>query len=153
MSERLYEELASWWGVLCAPEESQHQATCLHGLLTQGLGRLPQTLLELGSGAGHLVSCFPETVACTLVDRAQGMLDETRVIRSEGDRGELFVVDVERILEGEAANFHLEPGDVIFVPTTRLTDWNLAIQQLLPTLQGVSAVLNPFVQIKFLQRN
>ena len=78
MSERLYEELASWWGVLCAPEESQHQATCLHGLLTQGLGRLPQTLLELGSGAGHLAACFPETVACTLVDRAQGMLDESR---------------------------------------------------------------------------
>lgn len=85
-------------------------------------------------------------------ERAQGVLDETRVIRSEGDRGELFIVDVERILEGEAANFHLQPGDVIFVPTTRLTDWNLAIQQMLPTLQGVSALLNPFVQIQFLQR-
>lgn len=84
-------------------------------------------------------------------ERAQGVLSETRVIRGEGDRGELFVVDVERILEGEAANFHLMPGDVIFVPTTILTDWNLALQQLLPSLQSASALLNPFVQIQFLR--
>lgn len=84
-------------------------------------------------------------------ERAQGVLSETRVIRGEGDRGELFVVDVERILEGEAATFHLVPGDVIFVPTTALTDWNLALQQLLPSLQSASALLNPFVQIQYLR--
>lgn len=84
-------------------------------------------------------------------ERVQGVLSETRVIRSEGDRGELFVVDVERILAGEAANFMLLPGDVIFVPTTAITDWNLAIQQLLPTLQSASALLNPFVQLQYLQ--
>lgn len=84
-------------------------------------------------------------------ERAQGVLSETRVIRSEGDRGELFVVDVERILKGEAGNFYLMPGDVIFVPTTLITDWNLALQQLLPALQATSALLNPFVQIQFLR--
>jgi polysaccharide export outer membrane protein len=84
-------------------------------------------------------------------ERSQGVLSETRVIRGEGDRGELFIVDVERILEGEAATFHLMPGDVIFVPTTALTDWNNAMQQLLPTLQSFSALLSPFVQIKYLQ--
>jgi polysaccharide export outer membrane protein len=84
-------------------------------------------------------------------ERAQGMLSETRVIRSEGDRGMLFVVDVERILDGEAASFHLMPGDIIFVPTTALTDWNNAMQQILPTLQSVSGLLSPFVQIKYLR--
>lgn len=84
-------------------------------------------------------------------ERAQGILSETRVIRGEGDRGELLVVDVERILEGEAANFELAPGDVIFVPTTAVTDWNLALRQLLPTLQTASALLNPFVSLKYLQ--
>lgn len=83
-------------------------------------------------------------------ERSQGVLSETRVIRGEGDRGELFVVDVERILDGQAASFPLLPGDVIFVPTTALTDWNNAIQQVLPTLQSVSALLSPFVQMKYL---
>jgi polysaccharide export outer membrane protein len=85
-------------------------------------------------------------------ERSQGVLSETHVLRSEGDRGELFIVDVERILDGDAANFQLAPGDVIFVPTSAFTDWNLALEQLLPTLQTVSTLLTPFVQIKFLQQ-
>jgi polysaccharide export outer membrane protein len=83
-------------------------------------------------------------------ERSQGVLSETRVIRSEGDHGTLFVVDVERILEGDAASFHLMPGDVIFVPTTALTDWNNAMEQILPTLQVVSGLLSPYIQIKYL---
>jgi len=85
-------------------------------------------------------------------ERTQGILSETRVIRSQGNRGELFVVDVEKILAGEAAAFHLAPGDIIFVPTTAWTDWNNAIGQMLPTLQAISGLLNPFVQIRYLQQ-
>jgi len=84
-------------------------------------------------------------------ERAQGLLSETHVIRSEGDRGTLFIVDVDRIVDGDAASFHLLPGDVIFVPTTGLTDWNLAMEQILPTLSAVSGLLSPFVQIKYLR--
>jgi polysaccharide biosynthesis/export protein len=83
-------------------------------------------------------------------ERFEGKLSETVVIRSEGDRGELLVVDATRILAGEAAPFELAPGDVVFVPTTAITDWNQALSQLLPTLQTVSGLLTPFVQIKFL---
>jgi polysaccharide biosynthesis/export protein len=80
----------------------------------------------------------------------QGKLAKTVVIRSESDRGELFMVDAERILQGEAAPFELAPGDVVYVPTTAITDWNQALDQLLPTLQTISGLLTPFVQIKFL---
>jgi polysaccharide biosynthesis/export protein len=87
-------------------------------------------------------------------ERSQGILSETHVIRSEGDRGTLFVVDVEKILDGEAASFHLIPGDVIFVPTTALTDWNNAMEQILPTLQVISGLLSPYIQLKLLtERN
>jgi polysaccharide export outer membrane protein len=85
-------------------------------------------------------------------ERAQGRLDEVRIIRSEFDRGQLFIVDAERILDGKAALFPLAPGDIIFIPESGVTKWNEVIQQFLPTLQAVSAVLNPFVQIKFLSQ-
>lgn len=85
-------------------------------------------------------------------ERAQGKLDEVRVIRSEFDRGKLFVVDAERILDGKAALFPLAPGDIVFVPESRVTSWNQMIEQILPSLQAVSALLNPFVQIKFLSQ-
>lgn len=83
-------------------------------------------------------------------ERAQSKLSETRIIRSQGDRGQYFIVDAERMLKGEAAPFALVPGDIVFVPQTSLASWNEAITQLLPTLQSVSGLLTPFVQIKYL---
>jgi polysaccharide biosynthesis/export protein len=80
----------------------------------------------------------------------QSKLSDTVVIRSESDRGELFMVDAERILDGEAASFELAPGDVVYVPSTALSDFNQALEQMLPTLQTISGLLTPFVQIKFL---
>jgi polysaccharide biosynthesis/export protein len=83
-------------------------------------------------------------------ERVQGRLSAVRVIRSEGDRGQFFVVDVERILRGDAGSFALAPGDIVFIPPSGVTSWNEAIQLILPTLQTVSSLLNPFVQIKYL---
>jgi polysaccharide export outer membrane protein len=83
-------------------------------------------------------------------EQAQGRLSSTHILRSAGDRGELFIVDAEKIMNGEAGPFELAPGDVVFVPPTGLTSWNEGIAQLLPTLQTVSGLLTPFVQIKYL---
>lgn len=86
-------------------------------------------------------------------ERTQSKLSDVRVIRSEGDRGELFIVDAESILDGEASPFELMPGDIVFVPNTALATWNEALSQLIPTLQVVSGVLSPFVQIKYLSED
>jgi polysaccharide biosynthesis/export protein len=83
-------------------------------------------------------------------ERALGRLSRTRVIRSNGDQGELFTVNVAQILKGEAAPFPLMPGDVVFVPASAMATWNQALEQLLPTLQTVSGILTPFVQYKYL---
>jgi polysaccharide export outer membrane protein len=78
-------------------------------------------------------------------------LSAVHVIRSEGNHGELFVVDAGAILEGEAAPFDLAPGDVVYVPPTALATWDQVLNGLIPFLQTVSGVLQPFVQIKYLQ--
>jgi polysaccharide export outer membrane protein len=85
-------------------------------------------------------------------ERATGKLSETRVIRSQGDRGQLFVIDAERMLNGEAGPFALVPGDIVFVPQTGIAGWNEAMAELLPTLQVVSGLLTPFVQIRYLSQ-
>ncbi len=85
-------------------------------------------------------------------ERATGKLSETRVIRSQGDRGQLFVIDAERMLNGEAGPFPLVPGDIVFVPQTGIAGWNEAMAELLPTLQVVSGMLTPFVQIRYLSQ-
>jgi polysaccharide biosynthesis/export protein len=83
-------------------------------------------------------------------ERYQSDLSGVRVIRSEGDHGELFVVDARAIMNGEAASFELAPGDVVFVPPTGLASWNQALNMLLPSLQTIAGILEPFVQIKYL---
>lgn len=85
-------------------------------------------------------------------ERAQGRLSEVRIIRSEADRGQFFVVNVNKILRGDAGSFLLAPGDIVFVPETTITSWNEAMLQILPTLQTISGLLTPFVQIKYLSQ-
>ncbi|HTQ08038.1 MAG TPA: polysaccharide biosynthesis/export family protein [Polyangiaceae bacterium] len=85
-------------------------------------------------------------------EHTQGHLSETFVIRSAGDRAEFIVVDAAKILAGEAAPFELEPGDVVYVPLTGLASWNEALEEILPTLQTISGLLTPFVQIKYLSQ-
>lgn len=88
-------------------------------------------------------------------------LDETagherylRIIRSlSATRGQLLVVDMTRIVKGEALPYPLMEGDIIYVPRSGVGSWNQAINAMLPSLQAISAVLQPFVQIKFLSED
>jgi len=79
--------------------------------------------------------------------------NHVRIIRSlSATQGELIVVDFEKILQGDAMPFPLRDGDIVYVPKNRFGNWNDALAEIMPSLQGVSAVLQPFVQIKFLKQ-
>jgi polysaccharide biosynthesis/export protein len=83
-------------------------------------------------------------------DRTMGRLAMTRVIRSDGDRGEVFTVNVRQIMNGRAAPFELAPGDIVIIPPTVVTRWNSLLEQLLPSLEVIGGVLTPYVQLKYL---
>lgn len=77
--------------------------------------------------------------------------NHVRIIRSlTATRGELIVVDFEKILRGDTLPYPLKDGDIIYVPKNRFGNWNDALAEIMPSLQAVSAVLQPFVQIKYL---
>jgi len=76
-----------------------------------------------------------------------------RIIRSlSTTRGELLVVDFDRVLRGEALPVQLMGGDIVYVPKSAFGTWNDVIADILPTLQAISAALQPFVNIKFLNQ-
>lgn len=78
-------------------------------------------------------------------------LAHVRIIRSHSPtRGELIVVDFDRIMRGRALPFMLQEGDIVYVPRSQFGSWNDAIAEMLPTLQAIGAVLQPFVNIKYL---
>jgi polysaccharide export outer membrane protein len=76
-----------------------------------------------------------------------------RIIRSlSTTRGELIVVDYDRVLRGEALPIQLCEGDIVYVPKSGFGTWNDVIADILPSLQVVSNALQPFVSIKFLSQ-
>ncbi len=71
-----------------------------------------------------------------------------RIIRSRTPtRGELIVVDANKLLTGAALPFPLMGGDIVYVPRSKLGSWNDIMKEILPSIQVVSAVVNPFVSI------
>lgn len=81
-------------------------------------------------------------------------LKNVRIIRSlTTTTGELLVVDLASIRRGEAMPLQLVEGDIIYVPRDAFGTWNDAINDILPSLTAISALLQPFVSITYLTRN
>ena len=77
--------------------------------------------------------------------------ERVRIIRSlSPTHGQLMVVDMSKMLDGHVMPMPMMNGDIVFVPTTDVGNWNEAISQILPSLQLISGTLQPFVQIKYL---
>ncbi|HWR73794.1 MAG TPA: polysaccharide biosynthesis/export family protein, partial [Nitrospirota bacterium] len=65
-----------------------------------------------------------------------------RIIRSlTANRGELYVLDFDKIMRGDALPFPLKDGDIVYVPKNSFGTWNDAIAEMLPSLNFVSALL------------
>jgi polysaccharide export outer membrane protein len=92
-----------------------------------------------------------QALASAQVDGVNDNERQVRIIRSYSPtRGALLVVDFEKIMRGQALPFPLMEGDIVYVPRSGIGNWNMAINEILPSLQAISNVLQPFVQIKFL---
>ena len=81
-------------------------------------------------------------------------MPEIRVIRAlSPTRGELIVIDAQAMLGGRGLDFPLEPGDVVFVPRSPMGEWNVALAQILPSLQVLGGILTPITLIESLNAN
>jgi SAM-dependent methyltransferase len=70
---RLYQELAGWWPLISPPGEYAAEAAYLSAVLRTA--EIPvRTVLDLGSGGGHVASHLAGEFDLTLVDRSADML-------------------------------------------------------------------------------
>ena len=95
-----------------------------------------------------------QALASSQFDDIRGHSGFIRIVRSHSPtRGELLVVDFDAVINGESLPFQLMKGDIIYVPRSRVGNWNEAISEILPSLQLISSLLEPFVQITYLNDN
>ncbi|MFT4622195.1 MAG: SAM-dependent methyltransferase [Myxococcota bacterium] len=114
---RLYGDLAEWWSVLRPPEEQAELAEVVLGLCDAVLGPL-RSLLELGSGGGHLAVHVPADVEVVLVDRSAAMLRASEVLNPSRlhVKGDLRTLRLDRqfdaVLLHDAVMYMLTEGDL-----------------------------------------
>jgi SAM-dependent methyltransferase len=77
---RLYADLAAWWPLISPPGEYQQEAAYLAALLAPAApGPGPATVLDLGSGGGHMAVHLDRAgLALTLTDLSATMLATSR---------------------------------------------------------------------------
>jgi polysaccharide export outer membrane protein len=108
--------------------------------------------VQFVSGSLSLLQALASS-GLNLENYTDGRLSRIHIIRSHGRTAEFLIVDARMIIDGQAASFALEPGDIVFVPPTGVATWNQILSQVLPSLQAIGDVLNPFVTIKYLSRS
>lgn len=77
-----------------------------------------------------------------------------RIVRSNSPTpGELIVFDARKSLSERGLDLPLKPGEMVYVPSSELGDWNSAVAQILPSLQVLGGILTPINLIQNLNCN
>lgn len=80
----MYVEAAPWWPLLSPPEEYAEEAEHLRGLLRSARIDV-RTVLDLGSGGGHLASHLTPHLDVCLVDLSPAMLEVSRGLNPDAE--------------------------------------------------------------------
>jgi polysaccharide export outer membrane protein len=98
------------------------------------------------------VPFFPSMTLAQLIAQVGGwndgaLFEEARIIRSDAKVTEIIEIDLGRlILEGDRRiDQFLRPNDVVFIPRTRIANWNAFLAQLRPTLEFLTLSLQPLI--------
>ena len=83
MPPLFYRELVSWYRLLDPPADHRDEAASYQAALERAASPRPETLLELGSGAGHNALHLKRRFRCTLVDPSEEMLGLSRELNPE----------------------------------------------------------------------
>ena len=85
MQSLLYGELVPWYFLLDPPKDHLDEALAYRSLLEKAASPRPETLLELGAGAGNNALYLKERFRCTLTDLSPPMLALSREQNPECD--------------------------------------------------------------------
>jgi SAM-dependent methyltransferase len=115
---RMYTDLAPWFHLLTAPADYAEEAEIYLRVMAEAIGAPPGTLLELGSGGGNVASHYKRSVAATLVDLSEPMLELSRALNPECEHiaGDMRTVRLGRafdaVLVHDAVMYLLDEADL-----------------------------------------
>ncbi|MBC8100185.1 MAG: methyltransferase domain-containing protein [Armatimonadetes bacterium] len=96
---KMYDELASWWHLVSAPDDYVEEAAFYLSVFDEITAQQPATLLELGSGGGNnALYLKPVFASVTLVDLSPKMLEMSRTLNPDCEHfpGDMRTVRLDR---------------------------------------------------------
>lgn len=98
---RLYSELAGWWPLISPVGEYAEDAASLARVFESALLQV-RTVLDLGSGGGHVAFHLKRKFALTLVDRSAQMLAVSAELNPECEhiQGDMLTIRLGRLFDG-----------------------------------------------------
>ncbi len=106
------------------------------------------------------VPFYPSLTLSQLMAQAGGwtdgaLFDEARIIRGDLKKPEIIEVNLGRlVLNGDRRiDQFLQPNDIVYVPRTRIANWNAFLAQLRPTLDFLTAGLQPVILYETIKNN
>jgi SAM-dependent methyltransferase len=115
---RLYRELADWWPLLSPVEEYAADAAVLERVFSSAPGPV-RTILDLGSGGGHVATYLARQFTLTLVDLSAEMLAVSRELNPgcEHIRGDMLTLRLRRtfdaVLVHDAVDYVITEQDLV----------------------------------------
>ena len=119
----MYGDLAPWWPLISPPEDYVAEGDMVAALLA-GADPAIQTVLELGSGGGHVASHLTGRFAMTLVDLSPAMLAESTRLNPGCAHvvGDMRTVRLGRLFDGilvhDAIDYLVTDDEVAALATT-----------------------------------
>ena len=69
---------------------------------------------------------------------------DIKVIRGGLKNPVVFTLDIRDLRYGRVMDFPLKPRDIVFVPRDVISEWNVLVRQILPTIQLLNGLAGPF---------
>ena len=120
---RLYRDLADWWPLISPLEEYEGDAAALASVFESALLHV-RTVLDLGSGGGHVAWHLKHRLEVTLVDISAEMLAMSRELNPECEhiQGDMLTVRLGRkfdaVLVHDAVDYITTEDDLLLVAQT-----------------------------------
>lgn len=66
------------------------------------------------------------------------------IIRGGMKNPVIYVVNLDRILQVQAMDFSLKANDIVYIPPDGLSEWNIIVRKVMPSLQSLNMMAGPF---------
>ncbi len=69
---------------------------------------------------------------------------DIKIIRGGLKNPVVYTVNIDKILNGKVMDFPLQANDIVYIPPDGISEWNIILRKIIPSLQALNMMAGPF---------